>query len=94
MTNKTIDVSEIPVTERLTIARKLDAGEKTEFHGRIVVNSKSAAVKSEALAAAPATYRLTQARLSAAPKPEHTEHTAPRGAFIEGEGFVWFDETD
>jgi len=91
MTNKTIDVSEIPVTERLTIARKLDAGEKTEFHGRIVVNSKSAAVKSEALAAAPATYRLTQARLSAAPKPEHT---APRGAFIEGEGFVWFDETD
>lgn len=77
MTNKTIDISEIPVTERLTIARKLAAGENPEFGGRVVVNNGNANTKAQALADSPPAYRLAMARkLAATQKPEY----APVGA--------------
>ncbi|MDO9271081.1 MAG: hypothetical protein Q7T96_18400 [Methylobacter sp.] len=87
MTNaKEIDVSEIPVTERLTIARKLDAGEKVEFHGCTVVNNGNAKAKAEALAGSSAIHRLTMARKSLSSKNDKPNELPESPA-----GYVDFD---
>jgi hypothetical protein len=83
MTTQTIDISTLPITERLSIARQLDATGHAEFMGCRVINDKRASAKADALAIAPATYRLTQARLAAAPqKPEQPTATARHGAHL------------
>ncbi len=81
--NKTIDVQDLPTTERLTAARQMANGETAKFNGFTVVDNKRAKVKAEALANAPATYRLTQERLAAKPAPKNEPVQAGPGGYLE-----------
>lgn len=92
MNNQTIDISDLPITERLTFARKLGAsqGNPVLFNGCVVTNNKSAKSQADALANAPAAFRLTKARMAAAPKkPEHTE----QAGYFDGSGFVILNDS-
>jgi len=88
--NKTIDVKDLPLTERLSAARKLANGETAEFLGRVVVNEPiSAAAKADALAAMPASFRLAQARTGKATTPKiEPVQPLPTGSLVTDENGV------
>jgi len=96
MTKKqTIALTEIPLPDRLGYARKLANGEPVNYLGLTVVNEPtSAKAKADALAAMPASFRLTQARLAQNPKstPE-LEYAEPAGGF-DGTCFVRYDSNE
>lgn len=87
MTNKTktIDLQDLPLTERLTVGRRLasNPGKPVLFNGLTVTNNKSAADKAAALAAMPASYRLTQARMAAPKKPEEPASARHGACLVE-----------
>lgn len=96
-TKKTIDISELPVTDRLTIGRKLDKnnGPILYMGCTVVVGTAQKAKDTGPRTRGQLLHALTEARLSKTPKPKAVaEEDAPRGAFVAGEGFVWFDETN
>jgi hypothetical protein len=89
-TTKTIDLQDLPATERLTLGRKLAAsqGKPVLFNGCIVVNEQNINTKAQSLADAPATYRLTQARIEQSGK-----KTVPTDAPVGAGGELLFNDT-
>lgn len=92
MNNKTIDIFQLPLTERLTVGRQLAAnpGKPVLFNGYTVTNNgKGKADVMTSGSPGMQIHNLTMARTKTKPK-QDTENHAPSGYF-DGTGFVLLD---
>ena len=92
MTKQTIDIKSLPITERLSIARQLDANGHAEFMGcRVVVGTEQKTKDTGPRSSGQLIYDLAQAHLAKTPKPKAVVEPR-RGGFVHGVGFCWDDE--